>query len=98
MVFNELLPTQEALSERLSASVANRHQVEARLSQLSRLTPALQLLQADANQLLSTVAFTHQLANNVSAKVRQLDMAKVTRYLTLVASPRSPNLGPKAEK
>lgn len=58
-------------------SVGNRHHLEARLSQLARLVPTLQLVQADARQLENTISFTHQLANNVSAKVRQLDLAKV---------------------
>ena len=66
------------MAERLEWSVGNRHHLEARLSQLARLVPTLQLVQADARQLENTISFTHQLANNVSAKVRQLDLAKVS--------------------
>ena len=70
--------SQVAVAERLEWSVGNRHHLEARLSQLARLVPTLQLVQADARQLENTISFTHQLANNVSAKVRQLDLAKVS--------------------
>lgn len=69
---------QVVVGERLEWSVGTRHQLEAKLSQLARLAPTLQLVQADARQLHNTISFTHHLANNVSAKVRQLDLAKVS--------------------
>ncbi|KAK7076819.1 Golgi transport complex subunit 4 [Halocaridina rubra] len=74
--YSRLCQEEIAVAERLEWSVGNRHHLEARLSQLARLVPTLQLVQADAKQLENTISFTHQLANNVSAKVRQLDLAK----------------------
>ncbi|XP_045109193.1 conserved oligomeric Golgi complex subunit 4-like [Portunus trituberculatus] len=74
--YEKLCDEEIAVAERLEWSVGNRHHLEARLSQLARLVPTLQLVQADARQLENTISFTHQLANNVSAKVRQLDLAK----------------------
>lgn len=74
--YDKLCEEEVAVAERLEWSVGNRHHLEARLSQLARLVPTLQLVQADARQLENTISFTHQLANNVSAKVRQLDLAK----------------------
>ncbi|XP_042869293.1 conserved oligomeric Golgi complex subunit 4-like [Penaeus japonicus] len=74
--YDRLCKEEVAVAERLEWSVGNRHHLEARLSQLARLVPTLQLVQADARQLENTISFTHQLANNVSAKVRQLDLAK----------------------
>ncbi|KAK8374198.1 hypothetical protein O3P69_010955 [Scylla paramamosain] len=74
--YEKLCEEEVAVAERLEWSVGNRHHLEARLSQLARLVPTLQLVQADARQLENTISFTHQLANNVSAKVRQLDLAK----------------------
>ena len=40
-------------------------------------SPNLQLVQNDANQLEGMISFTSTLAENVSSKVRQLDLAKV---------------------
>ncbi|KAG0730330.1 Conserved oligomeric Golgi complex subunit 4 [Chionoecetes opilio] len=76
IAYDKLCQEEVAVAERLEWSVGNRHHLEARLSQLARLVPTLQLVQADARQLENTISFTHQLANNVSAKVRQLDLAK----------------------
>ena len=39
--------------------------------------PNLQLVQNDAKQLAGMISFTSTLAENVSGKVRQLDVAKV---------------------
>ena len=40
--------------------------------------PNLQLVQNDAKQLAGMISFTSTLAENVSSKVRQLDVAKVS--------------------
>ena len=40
--------------------------------------PSLQLIGGDASQLSGMITFTCSLAENVSRKVRQLDLAKVT--------------------
>jgi len=45
--------------------------------------PNLQLVQNDAKQLAGMISFTSTLAENVSSKVRQLDVAKVIVSLTL---------------
>lgn len=39
--------------------------------------PNLQLIEGDASQLSGMITFTCSLAENVSRKVRQLDLAKV---------------------
>lgn len=41
-------------------------------------SPNLQLIEGDAQQLTGMITFTCNLAENVSSKVRQLDLAKVT--------------------
>ena len=59
--------------------------VRIRLSQLLSsgvllmFRPNLQLVQNDAKQLAGMISFTSTLAENVSSKVRQLDVAKVGR-------------------
>lgn len=40
-------------------------------------SPKLQLIEGDAQQLAGMISFTCNLAENVSSKVRQLDLAKV---------------------
>lgn len=44
--------------------------------------PNLQILETDSKQLSSMVSFTSTLAENVSSKVRQLDVAKVSNLNT----------------
>ncbi|XP_068549107.1 conserved oligomeric Golgi complex subunit 4 isoform X2 [Anas acuta] len=47
---------------------------------LQRMGPNLQLIEGDAQQLAGMIAFTCSLAENVSSKVRQLDLAKNRLY------------------
>lgn len=44
------------------------------------LRPNLQLIGEDASQLSGMITFTCSLAENVSRKVRQLDLAKVSPH------------------
>lgn len=44
---------------------------------MSPARPNLQLIEGDAQQLSGMITFTCNLAENVSSKVRQLDLAKV---------------------
>ena len=41
--------------------------------------PALQIITQDAHNLSNTVSFTAALADNISGKVRELDVTKVCR-------------------
>jgi len=45
-------------------------------------SPNLQLIEGDAQQLAGMITFTYNLAENVSSKVRQLDLAKVPAPLS----------------
>ncbi|XP_071973096.1 conserved oligomeric Golgi complex subunit 4 isoform X2 [Engystomops pustulosus] len=47
---------------------------------LQRMGPNLQLIEGDAQQLSGMITFTCNLAENVSSKVRQLDLAKSRLY------------------
>ncbi|KAL4657066.1 conserved oligomeric Golgi complex subunit 4 [Arapaima gigas] len=47
------------------------------------LRPNLQLIEGDASQLSSMISFTCSLAENVSSKVRQLDLAKNRLYQSI---------------
>nr|XP_013031962.1 conserved oligomeric Golgi complex subunit 4 [Anser cygnoides]XP_047934539.1 conserved oligomeric Golgi complex subunit 4 [Anser cygnoides] len=54
--------------------------VENKMVALQRMGPNLQLIEGDAQQLAGMIAFTCSLAENVSSKVRQLDLAKNRLY------------------
>lgn len=47
-------------------------------------SPNLQLIEGDAQQLAGMITFTCNLAENVSSKVRQLDLAKVLASLFFI--------------
>lgn len=53
-------------------------------------SPTLQMLQTDAKQLDGMVSFTSTLAESISSRVRQLDLAKVVwklyRFIIAVTS------------
>uniref|UniRef100_A0A2P2I5A5 Conserved oligomeric Golgi complex subunit 4 n=1 Tax=Hirondellea gigas TaxID=1518452 RepID=A0A2P2I5A5_9CRUS len=74
--FQKLCQEEKLIEERLEWSVSNRHQLEARLAQVSKLLPTLQVVHNDACQLQNTISVTQQLATKVSARVRRLDIAK----------------------
>ncbi|KAE8609186.1 hypothetical protein XENTR_v10011735 [Xenopus tropicalis] len=54
--------------------------VEKKMLALQRMGPNLQLIEGDAQQLSGMITFTCNLAENVSSKVRQLDLAKSRLY------------------
>jgi len=51
--------------------------LETKLRGIARALPSLQAVQGDAQQLAQMIAFTSNLAEGVSAKVRKLDDARV---------------------
>lgn len=51
--------------------------MEAKLRGITKVLPNLQIVHSDAQQLAEMITFTSTLAENVSAKVRQLDIARV---------------------
>ncbi|KAL7978787.1 hypothetical protein Chor_013276 [Crotalus horridus] len=60
----------------LELLLEQRGVLEGKVAALHRIGPNLQLIEGDAQQLGGTIAFTCRLAENVSSKVRQLDLAK----------------------
>lgn len=60
------------------SELLNEHvDLETRLRQLSTFVPDLRLAKTDAEKLTSAIACTAKLAEGVSVKVKQLDLAKV---------------------
>lgn len=54
--------------------------IENKMQLLQRMRPKLQLIEGDASQLGGMINFTCSLAENVSSKVRQLDLTKKRLY------------------
>ncbi|KAK8776333.1 hypothetical protein V5799_030320 [Amblyomma americanum] len=51
-------------------------ELEAKITNIHKILPTFQLVYGDAEQLASMISFTSTLAENISSKVRQLDLAK----------------------
>ncbi|MGH0144877.1 UNVERIFIED_CONTAM: hypothetical protein FKN15_004310 [Acipenser sinensis] len=64
----------------LEAIVQQQSNMETKMTALQRMGPNLQLIEGDASQLSGMITFTCSLAENVSSKVRQLDLAKNRLY------------------
>uniref|UniRef100_K7F2I9 Conserved oligomeric Golgi complex subunit 4 n=1 Tax=Pelodiscus sinensis TaxID=13735 RepID=K7F2I9_PELSI len=71
---------QKGVVEELEALLEQQNTVESKMVTLHRLGPNLQLIEGDARQLAGMITFTCNLAENVSSKVRQLDLAKNRLY------------------
>ncbi|XP_075694366.1 conserved oligomeric Golgi complex subunit 4 isoform X2 [Rhinoderma darwinii] len=64
----------------LESLLGQQGAVENKMLALQRMGPNLQLIEGDAEQLSGMITFTCNLAENVSSKVRQLDLAKSRLY------------------
>ncbi|KAF6030037.1 COG4 [Bugula neritina] len=71
-----LTEQEDEINESLDALLQERGVLEDQLASLHKLMPNLGLIHNDAKQLTGMISFTSQLADNVSGKVRQLDLAK----------------------
>ncbi|XP_060563239.1 conserved oligomeric Golgi complex subunit 4-like isoform X2 [Ruditapes philippinarum] len=67
---------EDFINNDLSHLLERQANLEDKMLTLHRTLPNLQMLQTDSKQLSSMVSFTSTLAENVSSKVRQLDLAK----------------------
>ncbi|XP_070191423.1 conserved oligomeric Golgi complex subunit 4-like [Littorina saxatilis] len=73
----ERLSEQEAeVEEDLKGLLEHQNTLESKMSSLHKMLPNLQILETDSRQLNSMISFTSTLAENVSGKVRKLDLAK----------------------
>lgn len=69
--------TQIRITEKLDLLMGQQCDIEAKLRNVSLLVPRLKSVKSDAKHLSGMIHFTCTLAENVSAKVRELDIAKV---------------------
>ncbi|KAJ9583264.1 hypothetical protein L9F63_022397, partial [Diploptera punctata] len=72
--YNKIL-TKE-INAGLETLLTRQCHLEAKLRGITKVLPNLQIVHSDAQQLAEMITFTSTLAENVSAKVRQLDIAR----------------------
>ncbi|XP_009778340.1 conserved oligomeric Golgi complex subunit 4 [Nicotiana sylvestris] len=75
-LLHECIAYQRALDLELDTILSHRTDLDKQLSGLQKSTQVLDIVKADADHLLSNVTSTSLLADQVSAKVRQLDLAQ----------------------
>lgn len=78
-VFDFNAQKQGEITNKLDNILNQQCHVEAKLRNVSLLVPHINTLKSDAQHLSEMIQFTSTLAENVSAKVRKLDSAKVEK-------------------
>ncbi|XP_038610097.1 conserved oligomeric Golgi complex subunit 4 [Tachyglossus aculeatus] len=79
-VYERLCDEEKAVEKELDVLLEQQSTIEGKMITLQRMGPNLQLIEGDAQQLAGMITFTCNLAENVSSKVRQLDLAKNRLY------------------
>uniref|UniRef100_A0A8C9QJQ3 Conserved oligomeric Golgi complex subunit 4 n=3 Tax=Marmotini TaxID=337730 RepID=A0A8C9QJQ3_SPEDA len=79
-VYERLCDEEKVVERELDALLEQQNTIESKMVTLHRMGPNLQLIEGDAKQLAGMITFTCNLAENVSSKVRQLDLAKNRLY------------------
>ncbi|KAG1692940.1 Conserved oligomeric Golgi complex subunit 4 [Nymphon striatum] len=75
-LYEDLCRKEDEVNSELIGLMGQNEHLQAKVQSLNRILPNLQLLHTDSEQLSGMVSFTSTLAENVSSKVRQLDLAK----------------------
>ncbi|KAK4342002.1 hypothetical protein RND71_037818 [Anisodus tanguticus] len=75
-LLHECIAYQRALDLELDTILSHRTDLDKQLSSLQKSAQVLDIVNADADHLFSNVSSTSLLADQVSAKVRQLDLAQ----------------------
>ncbi|KAF7660583.1 hypothetical protein LDENG_00279330 [Lucifuga dentata] len=79
-VYQQLCAQEKEVEAELVRLIGQEGSIHSKMSALQRMGPNLQLIGGDASQLSGMITFTCSLAENVSRKVRQLDLAKTRLY------------------
>ncbi|KAM9826062.1 conserved oligomeric Golgi complex subunit 4 isoform 1-T1 [Syngnathus typhle] len=79
-VYQQLCVEEKAVEVELDRLMGQEGTIHTKMLALQRMGPNLQLIGGDASQLSGMITFTCSLAENVSRKVRQLDLAKTRLY------------------
>ncbi|BFZ13048.1 hypothetical protein BsWGS_16086 [Bradybaena similaris] len=76
IALKKLCEEEVAIEEELKVLLDHQDILESKMSGLYKMLPNLQILETDSKQLCGMISFTSTLAENVSSKVRKLDVAK----------------------
>ncbi|MCJ8737287.1 hypothetical protein PDJAM_G00022310 [Pangasius djambal] len=79
-VYSQLCAEEAEVQKELEVLSGQQSTIETKMLALQRIGPNLQLIEGDATQLSGMISFTCSLAENVSSKVRQLDLTKKRLY------------------
>ncbi|XP_029353760.1 conserved oligomeric Golgi complex subunit 4 isoform X2 [Echeneis naucrates] len=79
-IYQQLCAEEKEVEAELDRLVGQEGTIHTKMLALQRMGPNLQLIGGDASQLSGMITFTCSLAENVSSKVRQLDLAKTRLY------------------
>ncbi|XP_070985575.1 conserved oligomeric Golgi complex subunit 4-like isoform X2 [Oncorhynchus clarkii lewisi] len=79
-VYQQLCTEEKKVETELEKLFGQQGNIDTKMLALQRMGPNLQLIGGDASQLSGMITFTCSLAENVSSKVRQLDLAKTRLY------------------
>ncbi|XP_033839135.1 conserved oligomeric Golgi complex subunit 4 [Periophthalmus magnuspinnatus] len=79
-IYQQLCSEEKEVEAELDRLVGQESTIHTKMLALQRMGPKLQLIEGDASQLSGMITFTCSLAENVSRKVRQLDLAKTRLY------------------
>ncbi|XP_037581438.1 conserved oligomeric Golgi complex subunit 4 isoform X5 [Dermacentor silvarum] len=75
-MYKQLCLEEEQATKTLDGLVSQRTELESKITKIHKILPTFQLVYGDAEQLANMISFTSTLAENISSKVRQLDLAK----------------------
>ncbi|CAN8000635.1 unnamed protein product [Ixodes pacificus] len=75
-LYKHLCEEEDQANKTLDSLVSQRVDLEVKIADLHKILPTFQLVHSDAEQLANMISFTSTLAENISSKVRQLDLAK----------------------
>uniref|UniRef100_A0A1B6DE98 Conserved oligomeric Golgi complex subunit 4 n=2 Tax=Clastoptera arizonana TaxID=38151 RepID=A0A1B6DE98_9HEMI len=74
--YEKLMEEEIEVKKELELLLSRQCQLDAKMRGITKVLPTLQIVHSDALQLEEMISFTSTLAENVSAKVRQLDIAR----------------------
>ena len=74
--FEKICAEEKQVDDELKSILDHQGILENKMSGLQKMLPNLNILETDSKQLSGMISFTSTLAENVSSKVRKLDLAK----------------------
>ncbi|XP_026694140.2 conserved oligomeric Golgi complex subunit 4 [Ciona intestinalis] len=74
--FKQVESSEQRYTNELNEQLENKSVLDERMVSLNKMLPNLELLHSDSKNLFGIIQFTYTLAENISSKVRLLDLAK----------------------